>query len=46
MHAFRREYAMAQAVKLAIIDVACEACFAGALPARPAGRPARPALAL
>ena len=44
--AFRDEYAMAQAVKLAIIDGACEACFYDAPPVSAAARPPKPALAL
>jgi hypothetical protein len=44
-HAFRDEYAMAQAVKLAIIDAAYEACFAESPAVAAAARSARPALA-
>jgi len=44
--AFRQEYALAQAVKLAIIDQACEAFFGDSLHATPPARPAKPELAL
>jgi hypothetical protein len=41
--AFRREYATAQAVKLAIVDAACDACF-GTGDVATAAAPARPEL--